>query len=405
MQGAATSRHSRSGIGQGRGSWASITAGSAAVRPSASPAPVIIEREGCLCLVLPPESRVTLPDVAVAIGQLGGNEAQWQPFMHNGHIVLQALTSGAGIEAEKARLLSEGLQIKSIKAKCSPLVNSANSKDIIEGRIEGLNGSQDGQQLMKDQLTALGTLITFNLETFPGSNGVPTGIATFLLDIHAKGKAPKSHYILDFGTWSNHVRVSILGRQKFCYYCREASHLRRECPHAPACTHCGSTVHSSLRCTARKPSAVHPTSSSSAASITPPASTTPSVQRPSEVLPPSATPVDPATTQILETPELGNTMHSPSNEGSQESRPTSPPAASPASSHARSWADQMEEDDGEEGEAREIESMLSTQRIELTQDDTFQPVKSKASRRAESLRARIQASAPKQPRSKRPRNE
>ncbi|KAK9896638.1 hypothetical protein P389DRAFT_171944 [Cystobasidium minutum MCA 4210] len=390
---AATSRYSSSDTGRGRGSWASVAAGSAAIRPSASPPPVLIEREGCLCLELPKESRITLADVAVALGQQGGSEANWQPFMHDEHIVLQALTSGANIDAQKARFLAEGLQIKSIKAKCTELINSVNNKDLVEGRIEALTASKDGQRLMKAQLETLGRLITFNLETFPGSNGVPTGNATFLLDISEHGKAPKTFYILDFGTWSNRVKVSIIGRQKFCYYCRESSHLRRDCPHAPQCQHCGSRTHSPLRCTSPEayisdPEAYGPGPASLAHA---PAAPSMESSLAASILPPNLAIPDASVRQIAETPEREISMHQLSSQESQSAIP--PLATSALMNRSRSWAGEMEEDDDlqDERDAAEVYSMLSTQSVTLTQDDGFRPVTKKTRRYGTKLRLDVQA--------------
>lgn len=377
---AAASRYSGDNIGRGGRRWASVVAGNASITPPASPAPVVIDREGCLGLVLPPESRITITDIAIALGQQGGDGGQWQPFVDKGHIILQALTSGPGIEAQKMRFVAEGLPVKSIIAKCTPLVNSAHNDNLVEGKVEGLCASQEGQRLMKEHLERLGRLLVFNIETYPGSNGVPTGSATFLLDISEHRKAPKPHYILDFGTWTNHVHVSIVGKQKFCYYCREKSHLRKDCPNAPECNNCGSRGHSYNRCREPpviddqldygepySPASTHRSDDSDSSASTPPSSADSSLR-------------DPVAGVVRETPEQEDRDHPLS---SQESAREAGKAASTAISmqRSRSWAGEMDEDE-EETQSAGNASMLSTQDVGLTQDAEFQTVVNRRTTRA-----------------------
>lgn len=120
---------------QGGASWASVAARSATSRASSAEYPVVIDREGCLLLELPPDTRITLAAIAVAIGKVDELAHFWQPFMHNRHFAIQALASTAHIESMRTKFLAEGLQVGAINVKCAPLVNSVNNKDLLEGKV------------------------------------------------------------------------------------------------------------------------------------------------------------------------------------------------------------------------------------------------------------------------------
>jgi len=251
------SNPSRNSNGTTAKSFAAIVKGPApanSVVSGDSPPVFKIDRPLCLRLVLPPATKINLDDVVAALDKFSKKEVLWQPFIHEGNVLLQALDSEASAGREKEVLLRDGLPVKSITAKVCELINSNANNLIIEGHIEGLHAGQDAQEAMKTELMLLGNLLSFEMLRFPGTR-VYSDKAKFLLDISEKKVAPRHKYRLEItsnGGWINTVTCTIIGKLKHCYYCHSTEHLRADCKAAPLCLLCGKSSHPAIKCPSKK---------------------------------------------------------------------------------------------------------------------------------------------------------
>lgn len=244
--------NSKTATGQGSRSWAQI-AGSGRTPVVRDNPPILgIEREHCLALILPPKSQVTIAEVAGALSKVCKPGPEWMVYTLRESIVLEYDASCERTAGEKQVLITQGLAIKSITAKVSPLENIAGSKDIIEGTIHNMCQEATVTRQMKEILQSLGRIVGFRMNTIIGT-GFLDGTASFVLDVSQTGRAPKYTYKLEGSNFPVTVRVTIHGRRRFCYYCRESSHLRKDCPTAPPCHVCGLRSHVAAKCLTKFP--------------------------------------------------------------------------------------------------------------------------------------------------------
>ena len=169
------------------------------------------------------------------------------PLVDQNSLMIQVLSKEEEARSLVAKLVDDGLEISGITARVSHLHNSCSGGDVVTGRIENFCSSETGIQLMRAELAQIGHILAWRTNTFPNTP-VPDGTADFVLDISETGLVPKSTYNLDHGTWVDQPRVVLQGRRKFCYYCRDTKHLRKNRPVAPECRRCHSRAHATLKC-------------------------------------------------------------------------------------------------------------------------------------------------------------
>lgn len=234
-----------------KGSWAHIVRHGGAVPAPTQPPPLRMERGGVLSLVLPPGARVTPGDMAKALQEQCKKPALWQPFIYEGHLLLQSLGSQEDVAEDKALFMTDGLSIKGFTAKARPVFNVANNGDMVSGTVVDIAATEFALSFLRTEFEKLGHLVAFRVNTFPGTE-VPDGTVEFVLDISEHGIAPRSKYIIDQHGWLNTCHVQLHGRQRFCYYCRKGTHLRKDCTEAPPCSTCSSKGHHPLACKTSK---------------------------------------------------------------------------------------------------------------------------------------------------------
>lgn len=228
-------------------SWANVVKhGGGTTVPSHAPS-LDLPRDGVLALIMPPGSRADMPKIARAIQQQCKQPHLWQPFKQGDHIYMQSLVPQAETEEDRKTMLEKGLTIGNISVKVKAVWNSLGNKDILSGRIENLTATEYAVNHLEEIFRKLGDVLYFQPATWPGTD-VKNGVIDWVLNITATGKAPKSHYPVDHGHYKDTATVVIQGRRRFCYFCRSAEHLRKDCSEAPECENCGETSHPYYKC-------------------------------------------------------------------------------------------------------------------------------------------------------------
>jgi hypothetical protein len=204
--------------------------------------PMTVARENCLAL----KTSITPSALSVAkalASQYPELQSKVVPLLVDGRVMLQ-LTS----DADPTKILAEGLILGQITTKAVKLVNSCTNSNILQCQVTGLLPDEVGIEGVKAALSPA-KVITWETEYYTGTK-IHTGVANFLLDISEAPKLPSKLLKVPREKWTETVIFRILGRHVYCHYCRETSHTRLECPHAPACSRCLSRAHPSQRCTA-----------------------------------------------------------------------------------------------------------------------------------------------------------
>jgi hypothetical protein len=220
---------------------ATTKTGSASTTPR--PAAMMVARDHCLALKT---ASIPSPDaLAKALAsQYPELESQIVPLLIDGQILLQLKP-----EADPAKILAEGLMLGSIRTMAVKLFNSCSHSNILQCQVSGFLADEFGCAAIKAALSPA-KIITWELEYYTGTK-VKKGIANFLLDISDSSKIPAKILRIDRGSWTEMINFRVLGRHLFCHYCRETSHARLDCPHAPACSTCGGRGHPTQRCTSQ----------------------------------------------------------------------------------------------------------------------------------------------------------
>jgi hypothetical protein len=213
--------------------------GSASTSPR--PAPMMVARENCL--VLKTSSIPTQLAVAKALAsQYPELTSKVVPLLVDGHVYLQ-LTR----DADPGKILAEGLILGQICTKVHKLVNSTSNSSILQCQAYGFLPDEEGIAGVKEALLPA-KVITHDVE-YIGNTGIMKGTLNLLVDFSDASKVPSKIIKVERENWTETVSFRILGRLAFCHYCRETSHSRPNCPHAPECSKCHSRAHPSQRCT------------------------------------------------------------------------------------------------------------------------------------------------------------
>ena len=208
------------------------------------------ERANCLSFTIPKGTKVSIPDVAQALEKLGDGVQCFVPLIEDGTIILQVVEDSENAKKLVHKMIEDGLPLKGITAMIAKLPQAAAGGERVAGRVQDFTPTTMGIAALKAHLEKFGDLITFRLNHHAGTR-IYNRSADFLINISQSHKLPPSAFRVDNETWAEDVKITIVTRTKFCYFCRSTEHVRRECTEAPRCYHCGDRDHAPSRCRTR----------------------------------------------------------------------------------------------------------------------------------------------------------
>lgn len=208
------------------------------------------ERANCLSFTIPEGTKVSIPDVAQALEKLGDGVQCFVPLIEDGTIILQVVEDSENAKKLVHKMIEDGLPLKGITAMIAKLPQAAAGGERVAGRVQDFTPTTMGIAALKAHLEKFGDLITFRLNHHAGTR-IYNRSADFLINISQSHKLPPSAFRVDNETWAEDVKITIVTRTKFCYFCRSTEHVRKECTEAPRCYHCGDRDHAPSRCRTR----------------------------------------------------------------------------------------------------------------------------------------------------------
>jgi len=212
------------------------------------------ERANCLSFTIPKGTKVSIPDVAQALEKLGDGVECFVPLIEDATIILQVVEVSENSKKLVQKMIEDGLPLKGITAVIAKLPQAVAGGDRVAGRVQNFTPTIMGIAALKAGLEKFGDLINLRLNHYAGTR-IYDRTVDFLINISQSHKLPPSVFRIDNETWAEDVKIIIVTRTMFCYFCRSTEHVRKACTEAPACYHCGDCDHAPSRCRNRnKPS-------------------------------------------------------------------------------------------------------------------------------------------------------
>lgn len=205
-----------------------------------------LPRVGALRLEVPP-GKIDGNKIALALDKQCAHPEHWQPIFEHGDVFLQCLVPGEPSKADKIKMLEKGLAIGNASVTVKEVVADTTGKELLFGRIEGVTMLDEVFQYLKQEFGRRGSVVHFEARCY-GKTKVKTGIIDWILDVTDTHQGPNRVYYYDTGAERVVATVHVLGRRRFCYYCRSTDHLRKDCKTAPHCKFCNSQAHPPQHC-------------------------------------------------------------------------------------------------------------------------------------------------------------
>ncbi|KAK4045984.1 hypothetical protein OIV83_006460, partial [Microbotryomycetes sp. JL201] len=172
-----------------------------------------------------------------------------------GEALIEAATGGFVVqlrpdleEAEKTRLLTDGLEINGVMLKPYKLYNDTED-DLIAIRVHNFFPYSDCVEGLNAALAPFAQVLDARAEKVAGTQKKFTGRYDMYLRIRDINVLPPAVLKVEYANTVDTVKIEIVSKhRRVCAWCRHADHRREHCPTAPRCTHCKMRSHAPPAC-------------------------------------------------------------------------------------------------------------------------------------------------------------